>query len=346
MAIFIHQLTDWPQFRWDRDALAGPLAEIRHRQGRLLGRMEGLSLALRREAELETLALDVIKTSDLAGQQLDPDQVRSSVGRRFGLAAAASDPLSEEASPIEGVVDLVLDATQNFALPLSADRLLGWHGARAWRDDANGPKPVGRYEPPAAARLEKEMARFLKWANGSNRTDPVLRAAIAHLGFVTIHPFDDGNGRIARAIADWQLARSENSPQRCYSMSAQISLERDDYHAMLERTQMGTLDITPWLEWFLGCLDRAFDHSDTTLAIVWRKARFWEQSSRLAINDRQRIILNRLLEGYTGILTTQKWAARTKCSHDTALRDIQQLIELGLLKKGQGGGRSTSYSLA
>jgi Fic family protein len=249
---------------------------------------------------------------------------------------------------------MTLDATRNFVDPLSADRLLGWHAmlfpmggssVGIWRDDAGGPSQVGHYEAPAAARIEKEMARFLKWANGSHRTDEVLRAAIAHLGLVTIRPFNDGNGRIARAISDWQLARSENSAQRFYSLSAQMSAERDDYLAMLERTQTGTLDITPWLEWFIGCLGRAFASSETTLAAVFRKARFWERASGLAINDRQRLILNRLLDGYTGILTTQKWATRTKCSHDTALRDIQGLIDQGLLKKDARGGRSTSYSL-
>lgn len=365
MPSYIHQLPDWPRFHWDRDAIAASLAEIRHRQGRLLGRMEGLGFALQKEAELETLTMDVVKSSEIEGEHLNPDQVRSSIARRLGLDIGGAEPTDRH---VEGVVEMMLDATQNFAAPLSADRLFGWHAALfpigrralrklivgAWRDDADGPMqvvsgPVGRervhYEAPAAPRLEKEMARFIKWANGNNRTDPVLRAAIAHLGFVTIHPFDDGNGRIARAIADWQLARSENSAQRFYSMSAQIRLERNDYYDMLERTQTGTLDITAWLQWFLACMGRAFDRTDTTLAAVLRKARFWERATRLAISDRQRAILNRLLDGFTGNLTTQKWAALAKCSHDTALRDIQGLIEQGLLKKDAGGGRSTSYSL-
>ena len=263
---------------------------------------------------------------------------------------------------------MVLDATQNFAAPLTSERLLAWHAARfptgrsgmrriiaaAWRDDASGPMqvvsgPAGKemvhYEAPAAPLLAKEMARFLAWANGHDGTDAVLRAGLAHLWFVTIHPFDDGNGRIARAIADWQLARSENSAQRFYSMSAQIRHERNDYYSMLERTQQGTLDVTPWLEWFLGCLGRAFGGTETTLAAVLRKARFWERAARLTINERQRLVLNRLLEGFSGKLTTQKWAALAKCSHDTALRDIQGLIDQSVLKKDQGGGRSTSYSL-
>jgi len=270
---------------------------------------------------------------------------------------------------IEGVVEMMLDATQNFDKPLDDDRLFGWHAALfptgrsgmrkiisgAWRDDATGPMqvvsgPVGNekvhYEAPAASLVAKEMSAFLVWANdSSDSTDAVLKAALAHLWFVTIHPFDDGNGRIARAITDWQLARSENSPQRFYSMSAQIHRERNDYYDILERTQTGSLDVTPWMEWFLGCLGRAFHGTEVTLAAVLRKARFWEKHARAQVNERQRDIINRLLDGFEGKLTTTKWATIEKCSHDTALRDIQGLIEHGLLKKDTGGGRSTSYSL-
>jgi Fic family protein len=365
MSPYIHQLPDWPRFRWDQDALAAPLAEIRHRQGRLLGRMEGLGFALQKEAELETLTLDVLKSSEIEGEKLNPEQVRSSIARRLGLDAGGTGPADRV---VEGVVEMMLDATQNFDKPLTDERLFGWHAALfptgrsgmrkiivgAWRDDADGPMqvvsgPVGNekvlYEAPAAPLLPDEMARFLAWVNEKDGTDAVLRAGLAHLWFVTIHPFDDGNGRIARALADWQLARSENSAQRFYSMSAQIQHERNDYYDILEDTQKGTLDVTPWLEWFLGCLGRAFDGTETTLAAVLRKARFWERGARLDINDRQRIVLNRLLDGFIGKLTTQKWAALAKCSHDTALRDIQGLIDQGLLKKDQGGGRSTSYSL-
>ncbi len=363
---YVHQLPDWPEFRWDQEALAAPLAELRHRQGRLLGRMEGLGFDLQKEAELQTLTLDVLESSEIEGERLDPEQVRSSIARRLGLDAGGTKPADRD---VEGVVEMMLDATQNFALPLTADRLFAWHAALfptgrsgmrkiivgAWRDDATGPMqvvsgPVGKekvhYEAPAAPLLPQEMGRFLAWANQSDRTDAVLRAALAHLWFVTIHPFDDGNGRIARAIADWQLARSENSAQRFYSMSAQIRHERSAYYDILERTQQGTLDVTPWLAWFLECLGRAFDGTDTTLTTVLRKARFWERATRLTINDRQRLVLNRLLDGFTGKLTTQKWALLAKSSHDTALRDIQGLIEQGLLKKNEGGGRSTSYSLA
>jgi Fic family protein len=365
MTLYIHQLSDWPRFHWDREALAAPLAEIRHRQGRLLGRMEGLGFALQKEAELETLTLDVLKSSEIEGEHLNPDQVRSSIARRLGLDAGGTEPADRH---VEGVVEMMLDATQSFAAPITAERLFGWHAALfptgrsgmrkiivgAWRDDASGPMqvvsgPVGRenvhYEAPAAPLLPNEMAQFLAWANKNDRTDAVLKAALAHLWLVTIHPFDDGNGRIARAIADWQLARSEHSAQRFYSMSAQIRHERNDYYDILEHTQKGTLDITPWLEWFLGCLGRAFDGTEATLATVMRKARFWERAARLSINDRQRAILNRLLDGFTGTLTTTKWATLAKCSHDTALRDIQGLIDQGLLKKDARGGRSTSYSL-
>jgi Fic family protein len=365
MSPYIHQRSDWPTFRWDQDALVALLAAIRHRQGRLLGRMEGLGFALQKEAQLETLTLDVVKSSEIEGETLNPEQVRSSIARRLGLDAGGTEPADRD---VEGVVEMMLDATQNFQAPLTDERLFGWHAALfptgrsgmrkiivgAWRDDHGGPMqvsgPVGKeevhYEAPAAALLPEEMARFLAWANDTDRTDAVLRAGLAHLWLVTIHPFDDGNGRIARAIADWQLARSENSAQRFYSMSAQVRHERNDYYVMLEHTQKGTLDVTSWLEWFLGCLGRAFDGTETTLAGVLRKARFWERTAPLAINGRQRLVLNRLLDGFTGKLTTKKWAVLAKCSHDTALRDIQSLIDQGLLKRDEGGGRSTSYSLA
>jgi Fic family protein len=366
MKRYIHQLPEWPHFQWDTEAIAASLADIRHRQGRLLGRMEGLGFSLRQEAELESLTLEVIKSSEIEGEKLPADQVRSSIARRLGMETAATVAAERN---VEGVVEMMLDATQNFRQPLNAERLFGWHAALfptgrsgmrkiivgAWRDDATGPMqvvsgPVGKekvhYEAPAASLLDKEMSAFFAWANGaSDKADPVLRTALAHLWFVTIHPFDDGNGRIARAIADWALARSENSPQRFYSMSAQIRLERNDYYDILERTQKGSLDVTPWMEWFLGCLGRAFDGTEVTLAGVLRKAQFWETHARVAVNDRQRDIINLLLDGFEGKLTTTKWAQLEKCSHDTALRDIQGLIDSGLLKKDTGGGRSTSYLL-
>jgi Fic family protein len=363
---YIHHLPEWPNFQWDHEALAGQLAGIRHRQGRLLGRMEGMGFSLRKEAELETLTLDVLKSSEIEGDRLDADQVRSSIARRLGLETAGTVAAERD---VEGVVEMMLDATQNFSQPLTDERLFGWNAALfptgrsgmrkiivgAWRDDAKGPMqvvsgPIGKekvhYEAPAAERLPQEMSAFFAWANSDDsKTDAVLRAALAHLWFVTIHPFDDGNGRIARGIADWQLARSENSAQRFYSMSAQIRAERNDYYTILERTQKGTLDITAWMEWFLGCLGRAFNGTETTLAAVLRKARFWESHAQSSINERQRMILNRLLDGFEGRLTTKKWATIAKCSHDTALRDIQSLIEHGILKQDAGRGRSTSYSL-
>lgn len=367
LTIYIHQLAEWPHFQWDIEALAETLAQIRHRQGRLMGRMESLGFPLQKEAELRTLTLDVLKSSEIEGEKLNPDQVRSSIARRLGLDVGGAEPADRH---VEGVVEMMLDATQSFDKPLTPDRLFGWHAALfptgrsgirkivvgAWRDDAHGPMevisgPLGRekvhYKAPAAPLLEQEMGAFLVWANdAANKTDAVLKAALAHLWFVTIHPFDDGNGRIARAIADWALARSENSPQRFYSMSAQIQQERKAYYDILEQTQKRSLDATAWMEWFLGCLGRAFDGTETTLAAVLRKARFWESHTGTPINDRQREILNRLLDGFEGNLTTVKWAKLTKTSHDTALRDIHDLIERGILRKDAGAGRSTSYSLA
>jgi Fic family protein len=331
----------------------------------MLGRMEALGFSLRQEAALETLTLDVLKTSEIEGENLNAQQVRSSIARRLGMDIAGAVSTDRN---VEGVVEMMLDATQNFDQPLSAERLFGWHAALfpagrsgmrritagAWRDDAKGPMqlvsgPMGResvhYEAPPASLLDAEMAKFIEWVNQPDGIDPVLKSAIAHLWFVAIHPFDDGNGRIARAIADWILARSEKSSQRFYSMSAQISLERNAYYDMLEKTQKETLDITAWLQWFMGCLDRALDGTGTTLAGVLRKARFWETHAAAAMNDRQRLILNKLLDGFEGKLTSSKWAKLSRCSQDTAYRDIQDLIERGILVKDAAGGRSTSYSL-
>jgi Fic family protein len=365
MTRYIHQLPDWPRFRWNHEKLPASLATVRHRQGRLLGRMEALGFPLQREAVLQTLTLDVLKSSEIEGEVLNPEQVRSSIARRLGMDIAGVIPADRH---VEGVVEMMLDATQNFDEPLTEERLFGWHAALfptgwsgmhritagAWRDDAKGPMevvsgPVGRekvhYEAPAAPLLDSEMKRFLDWANHPDSTDPVLRSGIAHLWFVTIHPFDDGNGRIARAISDRILARSENSSQRFYSMSAQIRLERDAYFEILEKTQKATLDITEWLAWFLGCLDRALSSTETILASVLRKARFWDKHRGTPINDRQRLMLNKMLDGFEGKLTSSKWAKLTKCSQDTAYRDIQELIQHGILLKDAAGGRSTSYSL-
>jgi len=269
---------------------------------------------------------------------------------------------------IEGVVEMMLDATRQYDQPLTAERLFSWHAslfptgrrgmtkirAGAWRDDSSGPMqvvsgPIGKervhFQARAAKRLDSEMQAFLDWFNANADIDLVLKAGLAHLWFVTIHPFDDGNGRITRAIADMTLARSENSPQRFYSMSAQIRQERGAYYDILEETQKGTQDITPWTEWFLGCLGRAIDGAQTTLSAVLAKAR-WEAIAGVSINERQRLVLNRLLDGFEGKLTTSKYAKLAKCSQDTALRDILSLVERGILARNPEGGRSTSYALA
>lgn len=365
MPTYMHELQGWPALEWNSQDLAGQLAAVRHRQGRLLGRMEALGFELRAEAVLQTLTEDVLKSSEIEGEILDKEQVRSSIARRLGMDIGALAPADRD---VEGVVEMMLDATQNYEAPLTDDRLFDWHAALfptgrsgmtkiivgAWRDEASGPMqvvsgPIGRekvhYEAPAAPRLDGEMASFIEWFNDDGSLDPVLKAAIAHLWFVTIHPFEDGNGRIARAIADMMLARSEGSPQRFYSMSAQIRLERKDYYAILERTQKRGLEITAWLEWFLGCLDRAFDGAEQILGNVFRKAKFWDAMAGQPLNERQRKVINRLLDGFEGKLTSSKWAVLTKTSPDTALRDINDLAARGVLVRDEAGGRSTSYSL-
>jgi Fic family protein len=362
---YIHERKDWPDFRWAEQELLQPLADARHRQGRLVGHMQGLGFPLRAEATLQTLTQDVVKSSEIEGEMLDRQQVRSSLARRLGIDIGALEPADRN---VEGVVEMTLDATQNYGKALTAERLLGWHAALfptgcsgmhkirvgAWRTDSSGPMqvvsgPIGRervhFQAPGAKRVPREMQAFLRWINGDVAIDPVLKAGLAHLWFVTIHPFDDGNGRIARAIADMMLARSEQSPQRFYSMSAQIRLERKTYYDKLEETQKGDLDITVWLEWFLSCLDRALGKSDEILANVLAKSRFWQAHAGASFNARQRDMINRLLEGFEGKLTTSKWAKIEKCSQDTALRDIDDLVTRGVLAKDAAGGRSTSYTL-
>jgi len=364
--MYLHELSDWPRFHCDFDYLAEPLASLRHRQGRLIGHMEALGFGVQQEAALETLTADVLKTSEIEGEKLDAVQVRSSIARRLGMDIGALKPTDRN---VDGVVEMVLDATRHYGQTLTAERLFGWHAslfptgrsgmtkitAGAGRDDSTGPMqvvsgPIGKdrvhFEAPNAARLDTEMSAFLDWFETPAGMDPVLKAGQAHLWFVTIHPFDDGNGRIARAVADMALARSENSPQRFYSMSAQIREERNAYYAILEQTQKGTMDITPWLDWFLGCLGRAIDRAQTTLGGVLAKARFWEHVQGVSLNDRQRLALNRLLDGFEGKLTTSKYAKLAGCSHDTALRDVVALVERGILVQSPEGGRSTSYALA
>ncbi len=363
---YIHELPEWPRFRWDQQHLAQPLAAVRHQQGRLIGRMEALGFDLRQEAVLQTLTEDVLKSSDIEGEKLDTGQVRSSIARRLGLDIGG---LRHADRDVEGVVEMMLDATRHYDQPLTAERLFAWHAslfpagrsgmtritAWAWRDDSTGPMqvvsgPLGRervhFEAPAAGNLDREMSAYLDWFNAPAETDEVLKAGLAHLWFVTIHPLDDGNGRVARAIADMALARSEQSPQRFYSMSARIREDRAAYYDILERTQKGSMDITPWMDWFLDCLGRAIRGARTTLAAVLAKARFWESIAVHPINERQRVMLNRLLDGFEGKLTTSKWAKLTKCSQDTALRDVADLIDHGILVRSAAGGRSTSYELA
>lgn len=365
MTTYIHELPDWPEFRWSRDALLERLAAVRHRQGRLIGRMESLGFSSQAEAVLNTLTQDVLKSSEIEGEILNQDQVRSSIARHLGIDIGALAPADRN---VDGVVEMILDATRNYAQPLTKERLFAWHALlfpanqrrlgritiAAWRDDAKGPMqvvsgPIGRervhFEAPAAGRIEQEMTAFLDWFNSDDTTDRVVQAGIAHLWFVTIHPFEDGNGRIARAISDMLLARSEQSSQRFYSMSLQIRQERTAYYKGLEVAQKGTVEIATWLEWFLDCLGRAIDAADETLATVISKARFWETHTSLAFNDRQRLLLNKLLDGFEGKLTSSKWAKLAKCSQDTALRDILSLVEWGVLAKDAAGGRSSSYSL-
>lgn len=362
---YIHELSAWPKFKWDDEALVPRLSDVRHRQGRLIGRMEMLGFDLQAEASLQSLTEEVVKSSEIEGEVLDRDQVRSSLARRLGMDVAGLVPADRD---VEGIVEMMLDATQNYAEPLTKDRLFGWHAGLfptgrsgmtkiavgEWRTEASGPMQVVsgahghekvHFEAPDTTRLDQEMSYFLQWFEQEQGTDPVVKAAVAHLWFVTIHPFEDGNGRIARAIADLALARSEKIAQRFYSMSAQIKTERKDYYDTLERTQKGGLDITEWVLWFLGCLDRAFTGAEGIVGNVMRKARFWDRLSGEQLNERQMKVLNRLLDGFEGKLTSSKWAALTKSSQDTAGRDIDDLARRGFLVKNPGGGRSTSYSL-
>jgi Fic family protein len=362
----IWQRPRWPKFKWDQGHLARPLADARHAQGVLLGQMRALGFQLREEATLKTLTEDVLKTSEIEGEKLDPAQVRSSIARRLGMDVAGLVPADRQ---VEGIVEVMLDATRNFDRRLTRKRLFDWHAALfptgrsgmsrinvgAWRDDRAGPMQVvsgavGKekvhFTAPPARRVEAEVTRFLEWFDGRVESDPVLISGLAHLRFVTIHPFDDGNGRIARAVADMALARSEKSRERFYSMSSQIRQERNAYYSILERTQKGALDVTEWLVWFLECFRRAVNSAQAMLDGTLRKARFWEKHAAQSINERQREILNRLLDGFEGKLTTSKWAKINKCSQDTAYRDILALVDRGILKKEPSGGRSTSYALA
>jgi Fic family protein len=362
---YIWQARDWPALRYDLSAVAPALAEVSHAQGLLLGRLADVGMPLRDQASLTTITEDVLKTSAIEGELLNEQAVRSSVARRLGVDIGALAPADRR---VDGVVEMVLDATQRCAATLTAERLFGWHAALfptgyggltrirvgAWRDDANGPmqvvsgpahRPHVHFEAPPATTLRAECRRFIEWANTPAAEPALIKAGMAHLWFVTLHPFDDGNGRISRAIGDLFLARADGSPQRFYSLSAQIQGERKDYYDILERTQRSTLNVTEWLAWFLGALRRAVGSAQHTLDAVLAKAHFWRRWATTPLNSRQVLMLNRLLDGFDGKLTSSKWAAIAKCSPDTALRDINDLVALGALRRSAGGGRSTGYEL-
>ena len=364
-SLYTWQSGDWPNWRYDLAALAEPLARISRLQGMLIGRLADVGMALRDQASLAALTDDVLKTSEIEGELLDTDAVRSSIARRLGVDIGALAPTDRH---VEGVVEMVLDAVTHGETALTQDRLLSWHAALfptghrslnpvragAYRDDASGPMqvisgPLGRqkvhFEAPPAERLASEMTCFLDWLNGNTADHPILKAGLAHLWLVTLHPFDDGNGRIARAVGDLLLARTDGSPQRFYSLSAQIQRERRDYYDILERTQKGSLDVTDWLRWFLDTLGQAIDTAQLTLNAVLGKTRFWQRWATTPMNKRQVKLLNRLLDGFDGKLTSSKWATIAKCSPDTALRDINELVALGILEKSESGGRSTSYEI-
>ncbi len=365
MARYIHKQEKWPQFYWDSEAIITLLAEVRSKQGLLTGRMDAIGFNLQNETYLETLSQDVIKSSEIEGEILNTQQVRSSIARKLGISIGG---LVESDREVEGIVEMMMDATQNWKKDLTEDRLFGWHAALfptvrsgmfkinvgAWRDDSTGPmqvisgsmgKETVHFEAPAATHLVNEMNLFLQWFNTPNQNDAVLNAAISHIWFITIHPFEDGNGRIARAITDLMLCRAEKRAQKFYSMSSQIREQKKEYYTILESTQKGTLDITPWLFWFLTCLKNSIDASATIVQKIMSKHRFWNEHKTVTFNDRQINILELLFGDFFGNLTTSKWAKINKCSQDTALRDIQDLIEKGVLQKSASGGRSTNYKL-
>ena len=362
---FIHQLPQWPEFEFDSKKILPLVGRVRNLQGQLSGKMEAIGFNLKNEAYLEALSLDVIKSSEIEGELLDLDQVRSSIARRLGMEVSGMIPADRE---VEGVVEMMMDATQNAKQKLTSERLFGWHSAMFpsgrsgmykiivgnWRDDSTGPMqvvsgPLGKekvhFQAPDSKKIKREIQKFLTWFNSISNLDPTIQAGIAHLWFVTIHPFEDGNGRITRAITDMILSRSETSSQRFYSMSSQIRLERKKYYEMLEKTQKGNLNITPWMEWFLECLERALISSDQIVNKVLQKHQFWIDNKEIQFNERQTLMLEKLLDGFTGKLNSTKWAKINKCSTDTALRDIQDLLTKNILEKEPGGGRSTSYQL-
>lgn len=365
--MWIYHYNKWPDFSWDAQALSTTLAAIRHQQGLLIGKMEGLGFELRQETSLQMLTSEVVKSSAIEGEHLNREEVRSSIASRLGMPQAGMKAASRD---VEGVVEMMLDATQRAETALSKDRLFGWHNALFptgysgmykirvgdWRQADKGPMRVVsgamgqervHFEAPAAEVLSKEMKQFLVWFNKKPAYDPVLKAGVAHLWFVTLHPFDDGSGRIARAIADMALARADGVPERFYSMSTQIEKERKEYYKQLEAQQRGTTDITDWLLWFLDCLGRSLSRANKSVSKVLLKAELWTKVNASPVNERQRDIINRMLqEDFKGHMNTSKYAKLLKCSNDTALRDITQLRNRGVFIQNEGGGRSTSYRLA
>ena len=364
--MYIWERPDWPAFRWDRDKLATPLEAAHLKQGRFLGRMERLGAELRSQAEIEAVTEEALKNAEIEGEILRRETVHSSVARRLGMPTAALGPEDRRA---DGLVQMTLDATKNFGAPLTRERLFGWHAALfpseyselrrirvgAWRDDTEGPMqvrsgPVGKeyvhFQAPPADRVDREMAAFLEWFNSPPALDGIVYATLAHLWFVTIHPFDDGNGRMARALADMSLARAENSGVRFYSLSSQIRRERPEYYASLEQTQKGDLDVTGRLVWFTDCFSRALDTAEQTVADVLRAAEFWQHYAMTSFNERQRAVLNRFLGDFEGKLTAPKWKALAKCSLPTAQRDLKDLVDRGILVRNPGGSKNTSYSVA
>lgn len=363
--MYIYQNTDWSHFKWDNNALIKLLSDVRNLQGRIIAKMGTLGFELRNEALLDNYTLDVIKTSEIEGEILNAEQVRSSVARKLGIELSGA---VESDRHIDGIVEMMLDATQNCFEPLTKERLFDWHAAlfptgrsgmykitvADWRKDTTGPMQVvsgalGKekvhFQAPNSKLVDEEITQFLNWFNHDNELDLVLKAAVAHLWFITIHPFEDGNGRITRALTDMLLAQSDKSNQRFYSMSAQIRIERKQYYEKLETTQKGDLDITEWMQWFLNCLLNALQNTETILSKVLFKATFWKQHSETPLNQRQKKIINKLLDGFDGKLNSSKWAKIAKCSKDTAIRDINDLINKHILQKEAAGGRSTSYVL-
>lgn len=364
--MWIHEYKNWSAFTWDIESLSGALAKVRHQQGRLLGRMEGLGFDLRTEACLSTLTHDVVKSSAIEGEILNAEEVRSSIARRLGIELPG---LVDSSRDVDGIVAVLLDATQHFSVPLTKERLFDWHAALFptgrsgmhritvgdWRPIEAGPmqvvsgaigKETVHFEAPSADKLDSEMNQFLDWFESSNNMDPVIKAGIAHFWFVTVHPFEDGNGRIGRAICDMALARSEGISERFYSLSYQIEKERKQYYNVLERQQKSSADITPYLKWFLECFGRAMANVESTLSNVMFKAKLWDEINVKPVNERQKQIINRMLqEDFVGHMNTSKYATLTKCSTDTALRDIQDLKDRGVFIQNPSGGRSTSYRL-